>query len=61
MRFVDCGQRRAALPSSPPVERGKMLFIGKARHGVVGLRLEPRADEPSLGMNAQHRQPAEPA
>ena len=37
-----------------------MILIGKAGHAVVGLRPEFGAGEPSLGVNAQNRQPAGP-
>ena len=42
----------------PAGQGGEVVFIGKARHGVVGLGFEPRPDEPSLGMGAQHGQAA---
>ena len=38
-------------------EAGEMLLVGEARHGVVGLRLEPRARDASLGGRGEHRQP----
>src|SRR5579883_2029091 len=42
-------------------ESTDVVLIGKARHGVVGLRLEHPADEPPLGMDTEDGQGVAPA
>ena len=40
--------------TSPAGQRGEVILVGEARHGIVGLRLEPAAPQPTLGRDAQH-------
>jgi hypothetical protein len=35
-----------------------MVLIGKARHGVVRLRLQPGAGDPARGIGLEYRKPA---
>ena len=37
-------------------QSGNVILIGEAGHGVVGLRFEHAADQPSLGVNPEHGQ-----
>ncbi len=53
MRRVDSGQWRLG-----PVERREMILVGKTRHGVVGLRIEPGAGNAPFRRRGQNRQPS---
>ena len=61
MREAKLGRCAASIPASAAVadEAREMRLVVEARHGVVGLRLEPRAGDAALGA-ARRRAAAAP-
>ncbi len=56
MRRVELGPGALFGIAAGARQSRDMLLIGKARHRIVGLRLDRAAHQPPLGMDAENRQ-----